>query len=307
MTQTLQQRLDAGDVLLIDGGMGTELERRGVEMDGEAWAGTAMTTRPDVIKQIHRDFIEAGADLVIANTYAASPHVMKHAGYDEAATRDLNILGCRLAREAVAESADGRQVFVAGSMSSFRAGLDVHKLPNEAEARVSYRNQAEALAEGGVDLIILEMMLDPVITPIAVEAAHATGLPVWIGFSARVADGRVLGFHRYSDDPFEEVLESGLTYGCQAAGIMHTNVEFTRPALEVLKTTWSGPMFAYPHSGEFKMPHWQFDTVMKPEPFVAEALGYIGMGVQAIGGCCGIGPDHIRKLKQKLPSRMPGR
>ena len=303
---TLQERLDRGDVLLIDGGMGTELERRGVEMDGEAWAGAAMKTRPDVIKEIHKEFIVAGADLIIANTYATSPHVMKHAGFSNEETHDLNLLGVRLAREAVAEAADGRQVFVAGSMSSFRAGLDVHKLPNEVEARDSYRRQAQALAEGGCDLIILEMMLDPVITPIAIAAAVETGLPAWAGFSARVADGKVLGFHRYADDAFDDVLDSGLSFPLQAAGIMHTNVEFTPPALAALKSKWSGPMFAYPHSGEFRMPHWQFDTVMKPEPFCGEAMGYLAGGVQAIGGCCGIGLDHIAMLKRGLPSHMPG-
>lgn len=304
---SLQERLDRGDVLLIDGGMGTELERRGVEMDGEAWAATAMKTRPDVIGEIHRDFIEAGADLIIANTYAASPHVMRHAGFSDRETHDLNLLGCRIAKEAVEQAANGRQVFVAGSMSSFRAGLDVHKLPDEKEARESYRQQAEALAEGGVDLIVLEMMLDPVITPIAIEAAVATGLPAWAGFSARVVDGKVLGFHRYADDSFDTVLDSGLRFPLQAAGIMHSNIEATGPALDALQAKWSGPTFAYPHSGEFKMPHWQFDTVMKPEPFVAEALGYMAKGVQAIGGCCGIGPDHIVALKEKLPARMPDR
>lgn len=303
---TLQERLDRGDVLLIDGGMGTELERRGVEMDGEAWAGAAMKTRPEVIKDIHKEFVAAGADLIIANTYAASPHVMKHAGFSNEETHDLNLLGCRLAREAVDEAANGRQVFVAGSMSSFRAGLDVHKLPNEAEARDSYRRQAEALAQGGCDLIILEMMLDPVITPIAIAAAVETGLPAWAGFSARVAeDGRVLGFHRYADDAFDDVLDSGLAFPLQAAGIMHTNMEFMMPALKALKARWDGPMFAYPHSGEFKMPHWQFDTVIKPEPFCGEALRYMDLGVQAIGGCCGIGPDHIVHLKSGLPERMP--
>lgn len=302
---TLQERLDRGDVLLIDGGMGTELERRGVEMDGEAWAGAAMKTRPDVIREIHKEFVAAGADLIIANTYATSPHVMKHAGFSNEETHDLNLLGVRLAREAVAEAAGSRQVFVAGSMSSFRAGLDVHKLPDEAQARDSYRRQAEALAEGGCDLIILEMMLDPVITPIAIGAAVETGLPAWAGFSARIADGRLLGFHRYADDAFDDVLDSGLSFPLQAAGIMHTNVEFTPPALAALKAKWSGPMFAYPHSGEFRMPHWQFDTVMQPEPFCQEAMGYIAMGVQAIGGCCGIGPDHIARLKRGLPEYLP--
>jgi S-methylmethionine-dependent homocysteine/selenocysteine methylase len=83
---------------------------------------------------------------------------------------------------------------------------------------------------------------------------------------------------------------------------MHSDVGVTVPALEELKKHWSGPLFAYPHSGEFKMPHWQFDTVMAPEAYAAEANRYIDMGVRAIGGCCGMGPEHIRALKDTLPS-----
>ncbi|MBT5434105.1 MAG: homocysteine S-methyltransferase family protein, partial [Rhodospirillaceae bacterium] len=296
-------RLDAGDVLIIDGAMGTELERRGAEMDGAAWAGTAMKSQPEMNGAIHRDFIEAGADIIIANTYASAPHVLRHAGVDESEARELNRLGCAIAHEAVRVSAADREVYVAGSLSSFRAGLHLDTLPSEAEGRASYRAQAEALAEGGCDLLIAEMMLDPVISPWAIEAAVATGLPVWIGLSARVTDGRVMGFHQYADDPFETVLDACLAFGGQAAGIMHSDIDVMAPALAALKARWDGPLFAYPHSGHFEMPHWRFDCVITPEDYVTKARGYLGMGAQAVGGCCGLGPEHIRLLKQKLPTR----
>ncbi len=303
---TLQERLDRDEVLVIDGGMGTELERRGVEMDGAAWAGAAAREHPDVIRAIHRDFIEAGADIVIANTYAAAPHVLRHAGIGEAEACALNRISCEVAREASREA--GRAVLVAGSMSSFRAGLHLDTLPDDDEARASYGPQARALADAGCDLIIAEMMLDPVVSPRAIEAALATGLPVWIGLSARLAeDGAVMGFHRYTDDPFDTVLDACLQPGIQAAGIMHTDIADTPPALEALEAKWSGPRFAYPHSGHFKMPNWQFDSVIGPQDYVTEAQGYLTGGVQAIGGCCGLSPDHIRALKQALPARLPGR
>ena len=297
----LNDRLDTGDIVFIDGGMGTELERRGVVMDDQAWAGAAMREHPDVIKEIHRDFIDAGADIIIANTYAAAPHVLEHAGLAGEAGA-LNLLACRLAREAADEAGVVRDLYVAGSMSSFRAGLEVDKLPSEKEARASYHEQAMRLAEGGVDLLIAEMMLDPVFTEYCVAAAAETGLPLWVGFSARLGDGgSVLGFHKYADDPLEETIKVALAHNPEACGIMHSDVSDTVPALECLKQHWQGTLFAYPHSGEFIMPNWQFDTVISTDDYVVEARHYIDMGVHAIGGCCGMGPDHIRALKDGLP------
>jgi S-methylmethionine-dependent homocysteine/selenocysteine methylase len=305
---TLQERLDRGEVLIIDGGMGTELERRGVEMDGAAWAGAAARENPEAIGAIHRDFIAAGADLIIANTYAAAPHVLRHAGIGEDEACALNRISCDVARQAARDAAGDRPVLVAGSMSSFRAGLHLDTLPTDAEARASYGAQARTLAEAGCDLIIAEMMLDPVVSPHAIRAALETGLPVWVGLSARLAeDGAVMGFHRYADDPFDTVLDACLLPGIQAAGIMHTDIDHTPPALAALKKKWRGPLFAYPHSGHFKMPSWQFDSVISPADYVAQARGYLESGVQAIGGCCGLGPDHIRALKEALPASLPGR
>jgi S-methylmethionine-dependent homocysteine/selenocysteine methylase len=82
---------------------------------------------------------------------------------------------------------------------------------------------------------------------------------------------------------------------------MHTDVEDTPAALEVARRHWQGPLGAYPHSGRFVMPHWQFDEVLSPEAYLAEAKGWVTSGVQVVGGCCGIGPEHIRLLAERLP------
>ncbi len=88
---------------------------------------------------------------------------------------------------------------------------------------------------------------------------------------------------------------------------MHTEAEEVLPALSVLKDHWSGPIGVYAHSGRFVMPHWQFNDVISPGGYLAHARRWIAAGAQLIGGCCGIGPDHIRLLKQELPARVPGR
>ena len=304
---SLGDRLRAGDVLVLDGGTGTELQRRGVEMDGDAWTGTAMRTAPDALRAVHAGFVRAGADIVIANTFASAPHVLRHAGIGAREARGLNRAGCVLARQAVRDAAPDRPVLVAGALSSFRAGLRAEALPAEGEARASYRAQADALAEAGCDLLVAEMMQDTDLSPLAVEAAVATGLPVWIGFSARTSADGLLGFGRRADFPFDDVLAACLGMGGQAAGIMHTDVGATPAALEALKAAWRGPLFAYPHSGRFEMPRWRFDAVIPPEAYAVEALRYLEMGAQAIGCCCGMGPEHVAALKAALPDRRPAR
>ena len=297
--ESIQDRMDTGDVLVIDGGMGTELERRGARMDAQSWAGSALKTHPDLIRTIHRDFIDAGADILIANSYAAAPHVLRHAGFSEAEALALNHLSCELVREAVAEAAPDRRIWIAGSLSSFYAGLSAW--PSVDEARRSYALQAETLAAAGCDLLVMEMMLDITLSPLAVGAATATGLPVWVGFSVRTSNGQVLGLNEGTDLAFERIRDDCLGAGdAHAAGIMHSEMPDTPPGLDQLKEVWSGPLFAYPHSGSFRMPNWQFDDEIEPDAFAREAASYLDRGVTAIGGCCGMSPHHIAALARQL-------
>jgi S-methylmethionine-dependent homocysteine/selenocysteine methylase len=76
----VQERLDAGEVLILDGAMGTELQRRGVPMDDVAWDAAALATHPDLVREVHEDYIKAGADVIITNTFATARHVLEPAG-----------------------------------------------------------------------------------------------------------------------------------------------------------------------------------------------------------------------------------
>ena len=84
---------------------------------------------------------------------------------------------------------------------------------------------------------------------------------------------------------------------------MHTLTEDTPPALREVTRRWSGPVGAYPHSGEFIMPHWQFTDMISAEDFATEAEGWLDLGTRLVRGCCGIGPEHVRLLKERLPAR----
>ena len=299
--ESLGKRLEGGEVVLLDGGTGTELEKRGVPMDDAAWCATALATHPDVVRSVHEDYIRAGAEVIITNTYPAAKHVLKEAGVGDR-FRELNARAAELAKEARENAAEGA-VYIAGSISTFSARLDRGFDPDEQEARANYTEQAGVLAEAGVDLIALELMRDLESTRYALEAAATTGLQIWLGLSCkRNEDGTLVLWEE--QDTLAEALEELPLQDVSLISIMHTQTEETVPALRVVKKHWNGPVGAYPHYGEFIMPNWQFIDKISPEEFAYEAQQWLEVGAQVVGGCCGIGPEHIRELKGQLsPSR----
>jgi homocysteine S-methyltransferase len=301
---TLEERLRRGDLLILDGGTGTELQRRGVPMDGVAWSAAAMLHHGDTLREIHADYIRAGADIITTNTFAAARHVLEPAGLGDR-IRELNGTAVALAREARDRASGGREVWIAGSISSMAPGADHARRPTAAATAPHYREQAEILAEGGVDLLLLEMMRDVEHTRAAIAAAAATGLPVWVGFScARSAGGEVVMFPGILEDAaFRGVIGPAMVAGGSLVAVMHSEVEDIAPALEVARGAWPGPLGAYAHRGRFVMPDWQFDDTISPGDYLAAARRWVELGARVVGGCCGIGPDHIRVLAAGLPHR----
>jgi S-methylmethionine-dependent homocysteine/selenocysteine methylase len=306
MSGRLDERLARGDVIVLDGATGTELERRGVPMDGQAWSATANLTHPDVVRGVHEDYIRAGADVVITNTFATARCHLEAAGLGERVA-EVNRRAVELAREARDRASGGREVWVAGSMSTMAPRADPARRPPVPRLSEMLREQGDILARAGVDLIVLEMMRDVDYAVGAVDAACATGLPVWVGFSCRrTVDGTVAMFSGIRDELlFADVIAPVMARGGSLLAVMHSEIGDTGPAIEVAKRHWQGPLAAYPESGYFTMPNWQFVDVIPPEDFAAHAAHWLGQGVQVLGGCCGLGPEHIRLLRQRLPARLP--
>jgi len=313
-----QQKLDRGEIVILDGAIGTELQNRGVTMDTDAWCGSAMLGDPGIIRTLHADYIAAGADVITTNTFGTNRFTLEPAGLADR-FEAINRLAVDLAKEA--RDAAGRAVDIAGSMSTMPPLAHVADTPDAAAARDDYRRLADLLAEAGCDLLVCEMMMTAGHAEAAVEAARATGLPVWVGISAhRHDDGRVLTYPaeiqvvpgRSSDDPDELLMRRDyqelagfarglLRDGAAAAGIMHSEVPDTAPALDVVKQVWDGPLLAYAHSGQFAPPDWLFTGVIAADAYADAAASWISdQGVQIVGGCCGLGPDHIRALKERV-------
>ncbi len=298
----MERRLRRGGIVILDGGTGTELERRGVPMDPEAWSGPASLEYTDVLEGIHRDYIAAGADVITANTYASSRLLLNHAGIGD---RFEEINRATVGAAQRARKASGRDdVLIAGSVShrgpvvSGTARPDLARASSEAEMADAFGELAMFLRDEGCDLILLEMMYYPERMGPAFRAAAETGLPVWAGFSARRGtDGQVLSFAPEREIPFRETVQMLKSFNVAAAGIMHTPSNVVGDALDILAGVFDGPLLAYPDSGYFKSPLWQFEDVIPPDEFHRFATEWVERRVQIVGGCCGLSPGHIAALR----------
>lgn len=296
----LGRRLAAGEIVLIDGATGTDIERRGVPMVQNAWCGISSLTHPDDVRAVHRSHIEAGAELIIANTYASSRHLLAWADHERHFV-EINERSVELAIEA-REQAGRPDVVVAGSLSTSRQG---GPYPDLAVATVNFAEQAAILAEAGADMIILEMMREIPYTEACLAGAIATGLPVWMGVSCVVVDGvpwmweEVVTLAAFIDHFASAPIE--------ALAVMHTETDDIEACLDVVQAMWSGPTGVYAQSGRFEHPEWVFIDVITIEDYARACSRWIERGVQIIGGCCGIGHEHIARLRPLVDARNRAR
>ena len=290
-------KLLADEILIIDGGTGSELQRRGVAMDANAWSGAAALGHEGLLRQIHADYIHAGAEVITANTFGTTRFVLASAGLDEEFER-INRRAMRAAREARDDAATG-PVAIAGSLSCLPPRNDPAGYPEPRLELDDYRELAELLAAEGADLIALEMMEDTIHARMAMAAAVETGLPVWLGVSTRMSEAgdRLVGFD-FPETPLADPLEALVPMQPAVVNVMHTPPEAVGPALDELKRLWDGPCGVYPELGDFEAPDWQFTQQLTPGEFVSLATEWVRQGARLLGGCCGTLPEHILALKE---------
>jgi S-methylmethionine-dependent homocysteine/selenocysteine methylase len=311
----LTQRLSEGEVMVIDGGMNSELQARGVPLNYEAPGSSANLDYFDVVREVHEDYIRAGADIHITNTHGSVRFLLDAAGCGEQ-TAEIHRRAVQAALNARERVAD-RQVFIAGSMSVV-FGVDEARRkgnlgPDDDAIRAAFAEQASLLADAGVDLLILELAGSNWLP--GLQAAVSTGLPVWIGPMAALAEaGEVLAIQSddvvstpivatEDSDPFGTELNRLLTEDVSGVVVMHTEVETIVPALKVVAEHFDGPYGAYPHVGDYDRPNWIF-TGTTPDQFATHAVEWVEAGAQLVGGCCGTRPEHIRAIKERVPARV---
>ena len=291
--ETVMGRVAAGGYLLLDGGVGTEVARRGGTLG--AWAALANAELPDTVRAIHADFIAAGADVVSANTFGCSELSLAAYGA-HGREEELNRAAVSLALEAREQAGTERPLLMGGCMTttSYR-GPEGKAAPAEEDWALT--SQARTLADAGVDVLIVEMLSHVERANVELAAAATAGLPVWAGFSCVLDEAGNLTLMNQPDEPLEESLRRIDLSGVDVAFIMHTRVPLVEPSLAVLRSVWDGPAGAYPHGGRYERPAWTFDDDFTPDVLAAGAERWLADGCRIVGGCCGATPAHVAALR----------
>ena len=296
----IRERLNQNELVILDGGVGTELQKRGIEMD-ESWCGTA-SRNTEILKQVHLDYIKAGAQVITTNTYASSRLLLDAAGFGND-FEEINLKAISAAKAARDEVSD--DILIAGSLS--------HRYPiahgdMQSNATIQFEQSvlqeatdemANFLSENGCDLILLEMMYHPDRIQTVFESAKKTNKPIWAGFSTRrTENGDILSLTDSVDVPFREIVEIIKGYELDAVGIMHTDINIVSDSIKIIREIYDGTILVYPDSGGWVSPNWIFDKVIKPHELKARAVEWAKEGVQILGGCCGLSPEHIQAVAE---------
>jgi len=317
----LKAMLDARSVVILDGAIGTQLQEMGVPMDNTSWAASGLKDHVFTVQRMHELYIAAGAQVITTNTYSSARHNLEPLGLGDL-TGELNLRAVMLARQARDHAANGRKVWIAGAISGFgitTGGESVRALHRYARARShitaeqAQRNlaeQAEILAAGGVDFLLIEGTGENTHRTWMIDACRRTGLPFWLGFRVRRQSDGALCIGYSSRKGFAQALDEVLDPGLAGVSIFHSSIAAVDPALDVLRQKWQGPIAVYPEADRSDYTATWHDhsqeNAVKPDEYLALAKGWVAKGAQLVGGCCGIGTSYVARLAEGLPKRLPG-
>ncbi len=288
------------DITLLDGGMGQELVARSGDEPTPLWATRVMMDHPGLVRDIHADYFAAGATVATTNTYAIHHDRLERVALN-GHFHALHLCALAEAHQARAAHGSGR---IAGSLGPLYASYRPDLTPPIAEAAAKYAEIARILAPH-VDMILIETMSSLDLAEGAVQGAQAAGCPVWLSISVDDHDGgklrsgepieglgRILANHRVdavlANCSVPEAMPAALArlralgrpFGAYANGFTHISGNFLKDAPTVKELT---------HRHD-----------LTPEKYADFAMAWVDQGATIIGGCCEVGPAHIRHLHARL-------
>ena len=317
----IMDRLNDGEHLLLDGGTGSELQRRGVNvLQGAtaesgllAWSALANIEAADVVQQVHQDYLRVGADIIISNNFWTSPTRLERIGLG-AKWKDY----ARAAAENAVKARDNQnaEAYIAGGIappclqrqSQGRDDPDVIVMGEKAFRR-EISEHARLLAASGADLVLVEYVGRIADCVAAVDAGAEAGLPVFLGVRHMREDGSM----QYGEQ-LEELGRELNDHPVDAILLMCSKPESVSAALPRLKTAFEGPVGAYPNidyhatapleakkAGDLEAVDREADFLRGADYFPARLAAFAskwkGMGAQILGGCCATGPEHIQAMR----------
>ena len=272
-------------VLVCDGAMGTMLYTKGIFISRSF--DELNLSQPQLVRDVHLAYIKAGAEIIETNTFGGNrTKLMPHGLTDQ--TREINLQGARIAREAA-----GKDVFVAGAIGPLGIRIEPWGKTSVDEAREIFREQAQALLDGGVDIFILETFFDLNEVQAAMQAVRdVSDRPLIVQMSIE-DDGNSL--EGTPPEVFSKRLDE---WGADVIGLnCSVGPHVMLDAIERIAGVTSRKLSVQPNAGKPRNIEGRNIYLCSPEYMASYAKKFVQYGVRIVGGCCGTTPQHIRAIK----------
>jgi homocysteine S-methyltransferase len=295
----------ASGIVVLDGGLASELEARGFALSDRLWSARLLLTDPGAIEEVHLDYFRAGADVATTASYQATIDGLGAAGIDRPTARGLIGLSVELAARARdryrAESGVDRPLFVAGSVGPYGAMLadgseyrgDYDPAPDALAA--FHGPRIETLVEAGADLLAFETIPTVREAEVLVRLLEDVSVPCWLSYSCR--DGATTS----AGEPVAEAIALGNEPSVLAVGVNCTAPRHVPALLAAARGATDRPLVAYPNGGDRWNPgtrRWVADRDGRYDPVTVAS--WTALGATWLGGCCGTGPADIAALAGNL-------
>lgn len=281
--------------IILDGATGTELNRRGVDTGLPLWSANALMNDRDanILKQIHVDYLNAGADIITTNTFRTHARALAPSGNAQHAL-ELTRKAVDIARDAIAATNPDSSKFIAGSISTLEDCYRPDLVPPDDELRAEHSERVHHLIESGVDFILIETINTIREAVIIAKLATITGTPVVVSFVCN-QEGKIL-----SGETLSEAAHELLPLGISAIGVNCGPTPNLAKPLEELQAACGNdfPLIAYGNIGYAdEKVGWVNTDSEDPKNYCNHAIHW---NAKIIGGCCGTTPEHIHQLKLAL-------
>ncbi|MGB8952427.1 MAG: bifunctional homocysteine S-methyltransferase/methylenetetrahydrofolate reductase [Candidatus Aminicenantales bacterium] len=281
-------------VLLCDGAMGTMLYNKGVYLN--TCFDELNIRSPELIREIHREYLHSGADVIETNTFGANRYKLKKHGLEDR-VRDINLSGVRLAREEA-----GRGILVAGSIGPLGVKIEPWGSTSLADAEEAFTEQARALLDGGVDLIICETFSDLNEIHQALKAVQRLRSDILLVAEMTINEDGV-SLYGTTPEVFTKKLEE---WGADVIGVnCSVGPAAMLQCIEKIRSLTDGPLSAMPNAGIPTDVEGRNIYLCSPEYIAEYTKRFILNGVKIVGGCCGTTPAHIKAMRSAIKALQP--
>ena len=281
--------------LIMDGAMGTELMRRGIELPLPLWSSMSNIDQFDQVMNIHKDYIEAGSDILTTNTFRTTPRTFIKAGYSQNESEIISERCCNMAIEAAKHAVKKENTLIAGSVAPLEDCYEPLHFPGKEIAKKEFQLIIDRIIRKGVDILLFETMGNYEEIESALQVSNHVDIQRWLSIVLKnknnILDGTEL----------QKVVELANKNKIDMVLINCTPVNIILEALDIFLGYRKGKWGVYPNAGE-NMPtkDGEFVSKLDDESFCKAIQDYITLGASVVGSCCGSTPNTVRKISNMI-------